>query len=82
MPLFKKAKKISARQKFYNDLMEEIVFAIDHGKHAIYIPINEEKEEDWLLCFAEEKEYFVRADHTSEKITYYKIWGWGIEDAK
>lgn len=80
MALFKKAKKMSARQKFYNDLMEEIFFAIDHGKHAIYIPINKEKEEDWLLCFAEEKEYFVRADHNTDGVTYYKVWGWSNEN--
>ena len=75
MTAFKKTKKQSPIQKFYNDLTEEIVFAIEHDKNAIYVPVSDEKE-DWLLNFAEERNYFVRADHVREGTTYYKMWGW------
>lgn len=78
MPLFKKTKKQSLQQIFRNNVMEEIVQAIENNKYAIYIPIHG-KEEDWLLELAEEQSYFTRADHVSENITYYKIWGWEIE---
>lgn len=76
MPLFKKAKKKSPKQKYCENLMEQITFASFNGKYAIYVPA-EGEEEDWLNEFCEQRGYFVRADHNTDGVNYYKVWGWG-----
>lgn len=79
MTLFKKNKKKSPEQKYHEDLMEQIGFAAAKGKYAIYIPAVDE-EETWLFNFCSQRGYEVRASHNSEKINYYKVWGWGNEN--
>ena len=73
MALFKKNKKKSPEQKYYEDLMEQIGFAAAKGKYAIYIPAKDE-EEDWLLNFCSIRNYEVRASHNTDGVNYYKIW--------
>ena len=73
MSLFKKNKKKSPEQKYYEDLMEQIGFAAAKGKYAIYIPAKDE-EEDWLLNFCSMRNYEVRASHNTDGVNYYKIW--------
>lgn len=75
MPLFKKAKKKTPEQKFYEWLMEEITFAATKGKYAIYVPIKD-TEEDWLYRFTESRGYVARASHNTEGVAYYKLYGW------
>ena len=76
MALFKKTKKKSPQQKYCESLMEQITFASFNGKYAIYVAA-EGVQEDWVYEFCSQRGYEVRASHTSENITYYKIWGWG-----
>ena len=76
MSLFKKTKKKTPEQKYCESLMEQIGFAVAKGKYAIYVPAKDE-EEDWLNEFCEQRGYFVRADHNTDGVTYYKVWGWG-----
>lgn len=73
MALFKKTKKKSPEQKYYEDLMEQIGFAAAKGKYAIYVPAKDE-EEDWLLNFCSARNYEVRASHNTDGVNYYKIW--------
>lgn len=73
MALFKKTKKKSPEQKYYEDLMEQIGFAAAKGKYAIYVPAKDE-EEDWLLNFCSMRNYEVRASHNTDGVNYYKIW--------
>ena len=44
MALFKKTKKKSPEQKYYEDLMEQIGFAAAKNKYAIYVPAKDEEE--------------------------------------
>lgn len=76
MPLFKKTKKKSPKQKYCENLMEQITFGSFNEKYAIYVPA-EGEEEDWLNEFCEQRGYFVRADHNTDGVNYYKLWGWG-----
>ena len=73
MSLFKKNRKKSPEQKYYEDLMEQIGFAAAKGKYAIYVPAKDE-EEDWLLNFCSMRNYEVRASHNTDGVNYYKIW--------
>ena len=73
MALFKKTKKKSPEQKYYEDLMGQIGFAAAKGKYAIYVPAKDE-EEDWLLNFCSARNYEVRASHNTDGVNYYKIW--------
>ena len=73
MALFKKTKKKSPEQKYYEDLMEQIGFAAAKGKYAIYVPAKDE-EEDWLINFCSTRNYEVRASHNTDGVNYYKIW--------
>lgn len=73
MALFKKNRKKSPKQKYYEDLMEQIGFAAAKGKYAIYVPAKDE-EEDWLLNFCSMRNYEVRASHNTDGVNYYKIW--------
>ena len=73
MALFKKNRKKSPKQKYYEDLMEQISFAAAKGKYAIYVPAKDE-EEDWLLNFCSMRNYEVRASHNTDGVNYYKIW--------
>lgn len=73
MALFKKTKKKSPEQKYYEDLMEQIGFAAAKGKYAIYVSAKDE-EEDWLINFCSTRNYEVRASHNTDGVNYYKIW--------
>lgn len=73
MALFKKTKKKSPEQKYYEDLMEQIGLAVAKGKYAIYVSAKDE-EEDWLLNFCSARNYEVRASHNTDGVNYYKIW--------
>ena len=73
MALFKKNRKKSPEQKYYENLMEQIGFAAAKGKYAIYVPAKNE-EEDWLLNFCSMRNYEVRASHNTDGVNYYKIW--------
>ena len=73
MALFKKIKKKSPEQKYYEDLMEQIGFAVAKGKFAFYVPAKGE-EEDWLINFCSTRNYEVRASHNTDGVNYYKIW--------
>lgn len=79
MSLFKKTKKKSSEQKYYEDLMEQIGFAAAKGKYAIYVPAKDE-EEDWLMTFCRQRGYEVRASHNTNGVNYYKVWNWGNEN--
>ena len=73
MSLFKKNRKKSPEQKYYEDLMEQISFAAAKDKYAIYVPAKDE-EEDWLMTFCGQRGYEVRASHNTDGVNYYKIW--------
>ena len=73
MALFKKNKKKSLEQKYYENLMELINLATTKGVSAVYVPADSE-EEDWLLNFCSAKDYEVRASHNTDGVNYYKIW--------
>ena len=73
MALFKKNKKKSSEQKYYENLVEQIGFAAAKGKYAIYVPAKDE-EEDWLMIFCGQRGYEVRASHNTDGVNYYKIW--------
>ena len=73
MSLFKKNRKKSPEQKYYENLMEQIGFAAAKGKYAIYVPAKNE-EEDWLLNFCSMRNYEVRASHNTDGVNYCKIW--------
>lgn len=73
MALFKKNKKKSPEQKYYENLMELINLATAKGVSAVYVPAKDE-EEDWLLNFCSTRNYEVRASHNTNGINYYKIW--------
>lgn len=60
MSLFKKNKKKSSEQKYYEDLVEQIGFSAAKGKCAIYVPVKDE-EEDWLITFCSAENYKIRA---------------------
>lgn len=73
MALFKKNKKKSQEQKYYENLMELINLATVKGGSMIYVPAKGE-EENWLLNFCSMRNYEVRASHTTDDVNYYKIW--------
>lgn len=73
MALFKKNKKKSPEQKYYENLMELINLATAKGVSAVYVPAKDE-EEDWLLNFCSTRNYEVRASHNTNSVNYYKIW--------
>ena len=74
MALFKKNKKKSPEQKYYENLMELINLATAKGVSAVYVPAKGE-EEDWLFNFCSMRNYEVRASHNTDGINYYRIWG-------
>ena len=73
MALFKKNKKKSLEQKYYESLTELINLAAEKGGSVIYVPAKDE-EEDWLLNFCSTRNYEVRASHNTDGVNYYKIW--------
>ena len=73
MALFKKNKKKSPEQKYYESLTELINLATAKGMYAVYVPAKGE-EKDWLLNFCSMRNYGVRASHNTDGINYYKIW--------
>lgn len=73
MALFKKNKKKSLEQKYYENLTERINLATAKSVSEVYVPANDE-EEDWLLNFCSTRNYEVRASHNTNGINYYKIW--------
>ena len=73
MALFKKNKKKSPEQKYYENLMKMINLAAAKGVSAVYVPAKSE-EEDWLLNFCSMRNYEVRASHNTYGVNYYKIW--------
>ena len=79
MALFKRTKKKTAEQKYYEDLMEQTNFAAAKDKYAIYVPAKDE-EEDWLMTFCGQRGYEVRASHNTDGVNYYKVWGWSNEN--
>ena len=72
MALFKKNKKKSLEQKYYESLTELINLAAAKGVSAVYVPAKGE-EEDWLLNFCSMRNYEVRASHNTNGVNYYKI---------
>ena len=72
MALFKKNKKKSSEQKYYENLMELINLAATKGMSAVYVPAKDE-EKDWLLNFCSTRNYEVRASHNTDGVNYYKI---------
>ena len=74
MALFKKNKKKSPEQKYYENLTELINLATAKGGSVIYVPAKGE-EEDWLLNFCSMRNYEVRASHNTDGVNYYKVWG-------
>lgn len=75
MALFKKNKKQSPEQKYYENLMEQISFAESKGKNFIYVSAIGQ-EEDWIMTFCSTRNYEIKASHQNEGIVYYKIYGW------
>ena len=73
MALFKKNKKKSLEQKYYENLTELINLATAKGGSAVYVPAKGE-EEDWLFNFCSMRNYEVRASHNTDGVNYYKIW--------
>lgn len=73
MALFKKNKKKSPEQKYYENLMELINLAAAKGVSEVYVPAKDE-EEDWLLNFCSTRNYEIRASHNTDGVNYYKIW--------
>lgn len=73
MALFKKNKKKSPEQKYYENLMELINLAAAKDVSEVYVPAKDE-EEDWLLNFCSTRNYEVRASHNTDGVNYYKIW--------
>lgn len=73
MALFKKNKKKSPEQKYYENLTELINLATVKGVSVIYVPAKGE-EEDWLLNFCSMRNYKVRASHNTDGVNYYKVW--------
>lgn len=73
MALFKKNKKKSLEQKYYENLMKLINLAAAKGVSEVYVPAKGE-EEDWLLNFCSVRNYEVRASHNTNSVNYYKIW--------
>ena len=73
MALFKKNKKKSLEQKYYENLTELINLATAKGGSVVYVPAKGE-EEDWLLNFCSMRNYEVRASHNTNGVNYYKIW--------
>ena len=73
MTLFKKNKKKSPEQKYYENLAELINLATAKSGSVIYVPAKGE-EEDWLLNFCSARDYEVRASHNIDGVNYYKIW--------
>ena len=73
MALFKKNKKKSLEQKYYESLTELINLATAKGVSAVYVPAKSE-EEEWLLNFCSVRNYEVRASHNTDGVNYYKIW--------
>ena len=72
MTLFKKNKKKSLEQKYYESLTELINLAAAKGVSEVYVPAKDE-EEDWLLNFCSMRNYEVRASHNTDSVNYYKI---------
>lgn len=73
MALFKKNKKKSLEQKYYENLTELINLAAAKGVSEVYVPAKDE-EEDWLLNFCSTRNYEVRASHNTNGVNHYKIW--------
>lgn len=73
MALFKKNKKKSPEQKYYENLTELINLATAKGGSVIYVPAKSE-EKDWLLNFCSMRNYEVRASHNTNGVNHYKIW--------
>lgn len=73
MALFKKNKKKSLEQKYYESLTELINLAAAKGVSEVYVPAKD-KEEDWLMTFCGQRGYEVRASHNTDGVNYYKIW--------
>ena len=73
MALFKKNKKKSPEQKYYESLTELINLATAKGGSVIYAPAKDE-EEDWLMTFCGQRGYEVRASHNTDGVNYYKVW--------
>ena len=72
MALFKKNKKKSPEQKYYENLTELINLAAAKDVPAVYVPAKGE-EEDWLLNFCSMRNYEVSASHNTDGVNYYKI---------
>ena len=73
MALFKKNKKKSPEQKYYESLTELINLATAKGVSTVYVPAKGE-EEDQLMTFCGQRGYEVRASHNTDDVNYYKIW--------
>ena len=73
MALFKKNKKKSPEQKYYENLTELINLATAKGGSTVYVPAKGE-EEDWLMTFCGQRGYEVRASHNTDGVNYYKVW--------
>ena len=73
MTLFKKNKKKSQEQKYYENLMELINLAATKGVSSVYVPAKGE-EENWLFNFCSMRNYEVSASHNTDGVNYYKIW--------
>ena len=72
MALFKKNKKKSPEQKYYESLTELINLATAKGMSAVYVPAKGE-EKDWLLNFCSIRNYEVSASHNTDGVNYYTI---------
>ena len=72
MALFKKNKKKSLEQKYYESLTELINLAAMKGVSAVYVPAKGE-EKDWLLNFCSMRNYEVSASYNTDGVNYYKI---------
>ena len=73
MALFKKNKKKSLEQKYYESLTELINLAAAKGVSAVYVPAKDEEEEDWLFNFCSMRNYEVSASYNTDGVNYYKI---------
>lgn len=73
MALFKKNKKKSLEQKYYESLTELINLAAAKGVSTVYVPAKD-KEEDWLFNFCSMRNYEVSASHNTDGVNYFKIW--------
>ena len=72
MALFKKNKKKSPEQKYYESLTELINLATAKGVSAVYVAAKDE-EKDWLLNFCSIRNYEVSASYNTDGVNYYKI---------